>query len=153
MPRMKTVASQKPLSEITLRKYETPKGLDERELTKKFCLTIGLLNPGDSRDVIVDILHEILFSKKPLTASEIRQRVEFTRRSAKRPATGCAMSNVLRQLRRLKESLLIEKHLNTYRVSENDTLTGIFQEKVQKFRIESIIQRALEYTAELDKRR
>ncbi len=150
---MKTVAKQKPLSEITLRKYETPKGMDDRELTKKLCLTIGLLNPGDSRDIIVDILHTILFSKNPLTASEIRQKVEHQRKTSKKPTTGCAMSNVLRQLRRLKESLLVEKHLNTYRISENETITNLFQEKILKYRVESITQRALEYTAELDKRR
>ncbi|MGC8940884.1 MAG: hypothetical protein ACP5JY_02520 [Candidatus Nanoarchaeia archaeon] len=37
-----------PLQEITLRKYEEPKGLSQRELAKKFLLSIGLLNPGES---------------------------------------------------------------------------------------------------------
>ena len=42
-----------PLAEITLRKYESPYELGRRELVKKICLSLGLLQPGDSRDVIV----------------------------------------------------------------------------------------------------
>jgi len=53
-----------PLSEITLRKYEKPYQLDKRELIKKICLSLGLLQPGDSRDVIVDILMIIEQSSK-----------------------------------------------------------------------------------------
>jgi hypothetical protein len=45
-----------PLSEITLRKYEKPEGLEKRELVRKICLSLGLLQLGDSRDVVVDIL-------------------------------------------------------------------------------------------------
>ena len=43
-----------PLAEITLRRYEKPYDLNSRELVKKVCLSLGLLQPGDSRDVIVD---------------------------------------------------------------------------------------------------
>ena len=32
-----------PLSEITLRKYEKPVGLEKRELVRKICLSLGLL--------------------------------------------------------------------------------------------------------------
>ena len=45
-----------PLAEITLRRYEKPYDLKDRELVKKVCLSLGLLQPGDSRDVIVDVL-------------------------------------------------------------------------------------------------
>ena len=45
-----------PLSEITLRKYEKPSNLERRELVRKICLSLGLLQLGDSRDIIVDIL-------------------------------------------------------------------------------------------------
>ena len=40
------------------------KSLNERELVRKLCLSIGLLQPGDSRDVIVDILYVLLKAKK-----------------------------------------------------------------------------------------
>ncbi len=45
-----------PLGEITLRKYEKPYDAPKRELVRKVCLSLGLLQPGDSRDIIVDIL-------------------------------------------------------------------------------------------------
>ena len=44
---------EKPLAEITLRKYETPYKLGKRELAKKICLSLGLLQTSDNRDVIV----------------------------------------------------------------------------------------------------
>jgi len=45
-----------PLAEITLRRYEKPYDSSKRELVRKICLSLGLLQPGDSRDIIVDIL-------------------------------------------------------------------------------------------------
>jgi len=37
------------LSELTLRKYEKPYQTDKREIVKKICLSLGLLQPGDNR--------------------------------------------------------------------------------------------------------
>jgi hypothetical protein len=53
-----------PITEITLRKYERPEDLTRREIVKRFCLSIGVLQPGDSRDVIVDIMQVMLDSAK-----------------------------------------------------------------------------------------
>ena len=53
-----------PLAELTLRRYEKPYDLSKRELVKKLCLSLGLLNPGDSRDVIVDVFFVLLDAKK-----------------------------------------------------------------------------------------
>ena len=53
-----------PLSEITLRKYEKPNNLEKRELVRKICLSLGLLQLGDSRDIIVDILMVLIESNK-----------------------------------------------------------------------------------------
>ena len=53
-----------PLSEITLRRYEKPYNLKRRDLVRKLTLGMGLLNPGDSRDVIVDILCILLDARK-----------------------------------------------------------------------------------------
>jgi len=47
------IAKDTPLSEVTLRKYEKPVDISERDLVRKLCLSLGLLQPGDSRDVIV----------------------------------------------------------------------------------------------------
>ena len=48
-----------PLVELTLRRYEKPT-MGDRELVRKLCLSLGLLQPGDSRDVIVDIFYILL---------------------------------------------------------------------------------------------
>ena len=56
---MKTISRDVPLSELTLRKYEKP-DFKGRNLIRKLCLSLGLLQPGDSRDVIVDILNVLL---------------------------------------------------------------------------------------------
>ena len=53
-----------PLAEITLRRYEKPYDLNDRELVKKVCLSLGLLQPGDSRDVVVDVLSVLLNKEK-----------------------------------------------------------------------------------------
>jgi hypothetical protein len=38
--------------------------MDGRELVRKFCLSTGLLQPGDSRDVMVDILYVLLKARQ-----------------------------------------------------------------------------------------
>jgi hypothetical protein len=60
---MGIVSKDIPLSEITLRRYEKPthKG---RDLVKRLCLSSGLLQPGDSRDVVVDVLHVLLKERR-----------------------------------------------------------------------------------------
>ena len=68
-----------PLGEITLRKYEKPYDSSRRELIRKVCLSLGLLQPGDSRDIIVDILmtlEDAKLSKTLLTSFEIKDKVE-----------------------------------------------------------------------------
>ena len=61
---MRKIAKEVALSEITLRKYEKPGNVKDRALVKKICLSLGLLQEGDSRDVIVDVLYVILRNKK-----------------------------------------------------------------------------------------
>lgn len=68
-----------PLSEITLRKYEKPYDAPKREVVRKVCLSLGLLQPGDSRDIIVDILlvlDEARKDKIMLSSFEIQDKVE-----------------------------------------------------------------------------
>ena len=69
MPKQ-TISKDTPLSEITLRRYEKPYDLTGRDLVKKLCLSLGLLQPGDSRDVVVDVL-QVLLEKK----SEKKNRI------------------------------------------------------------------------------
>ncbi len=146
------IASDKPLAEITLRKYEKPNGIDdERTLIKKICLSLGLLQPGDTRDSIVDILLVILKSDKPLSAVEIEERVKEERKKRGLPIKGLAPSNIRRQILRLRKIFIVEKIKNQYRINEGLTLSEIFEEKIERYFLESIKERVKEYLALADK--
>ena len=141
----KTISKDTPLAEITLRRYEKPSNLKGRDLVRKLCLSIGLLQPGDSRDVIVDVLNAILTAKKELDSKEIEELVKEERKKHSLPMLGIAGSNIRRQLKRLKDMFLIESISNKYRVTENASLEEIFEEKIEKFYLESIKNRVKEY--------
>ena len=132
-------------NEITLRKYEKPSNTDKRDLIKKLCLSIGLLQPGDSRDVIVDVFHAIVDSNEPLDSKQVEEIVIKLRKEKKLPARGVASSNIRRQLKRLKDMFLIENVQNKYRISENESLDKIFKEKIERYYLNSIVERVREY--------
>ena len=153
MVKQKTISKDIPLAEITLRRYEKPANLSERELVRKICLSIGLLQPGDSRDVVVDVLNVLIKAKKEKknwTSDEICSLVIEERKKSKLPMLGIASSNIRRQLRRLKDLLLIEKRLNAYRIVEHDNLNQIFEEKIEKFLLPTINSRVKEYLKKID---
>lgn len=141
----KTVSKDIALAEITLRKYEQPNNLSQRELVKKLCLSLGLLQPGDSRDVIVDVLLILINTKEPLSSEKINDLVIELRKKENLPLKGIAGSNIRRQLKRLKDLFLIENVKNEYRINENESLINIFEEKIEKFYIKNIIDRIKEY--------
>ncbi len=143
---MKIVSRDTPLSEITLRKYEKPVNMDQRDLMRKICLSIGLLQPGDSRDVVVDILHVLIQNKnKELNSEEIKSQVISLRKKNKLQVKGVAASNIRRQLRRLRGLFLVEKVKNSYRITEFDNLIDTFEERVEQFYLKSILERVKEY--------
>ena len=153
MPKQKTISKDIPLSEITLRRYEKPANLNGRELVRKICLSIGLLQPGDSRDVIVDVLNVLIKTKKEmkaLTSDEICSRVIDERKNSKLPMLGVASSNIRRQLKRLKDLLIVEKRLNAYRIAEHSALNEIFEERIEKILLPSISSRIKEYLKKID---
>jgi len=144
---------QKPLAELTLRKYEKPFRLSGRELVKKLCLSLGLLQPGDSRDVIVDVFHTLLHAKEPLLPAQIEKSVKLNRKKHKLAVQGCAASNIRRQVRRLKEMFLVERDGMKYRITENESLTQIFSERIEKFYLPAIVSRVKEYAEAVEKER
>ncbi len=153
MAKQKTIAKDIPLAEITLRRYEKPINLSERDLIRKLCLSIGLLQPGDSRDVIVDVLNVLIKAKKgqiSMTSDEICAMVIEERKKLKLQMLGIASSNIRRQLKRLKDLLLIEKRLNAYSITEQSNLNEIFEEKIEKFLLPSINSRIKEYLKKID---
>lgn len=143
-------ARELPLSEITLRKYEPPKESSERDLVRKLCLSLGLLQPGDSRDVIVDVVLVLLSAEKPLTARDVELRVIDSREHAKAPVLGVAPSNIRRQILRLRELFVVEKTANTYRIKENQTLATLFDEHITEYYLSSIVKRVREYLEAVD---
>jgi len=146
----KTIARDTPLSEITLRRYEKPENFKGRDLIRKLCLSLGLLQPGDSRDVIVDILNVLLKAKKELSSEDIEKLVIEERKKHKLPLLGIASSNIRRQLKRLRDLFLIEKIKNNYRITENAKLEEIFGEKIEKFLLSSISERVRGYCKKID---
>lgn len=141
-----------PLSEITLRRYERPYESSSRELIKKVCLSLGLLQPGDSRDIMVDImliLEEARKQKSWLSSFEIKDKVEESRKQHSLENKGLAESNIRRQLKRLRDALLVDKKENKYRMSEFAPLAELFESKIEKFLIPQTMARIKEYLEKL----
>lgn len=148
------MARDVPLHEITLRKYEKPYDSSKREIVRKICLSLGLLQPGDSRDIVVDILlalEEARKEKKELTSFEVRDIVTIMRQENSLESRGIAESNIRRQLKRLRDMMLVEKNNNLYRVAEFATLHELFEHKIEKFLIPQTIGRIKEYLQVLDR--
>ncbi len=142
-----------PLSEITLRKYERPYDSSRRELIRKVCLSLGLLQPGDSRDIIVDmlmVLEDSRTKKEWLNSFEIRDLVQSKRKEHSLEEKGLAESNIRRQLKRLRDAMLVDKQENKYRLSEFEPLGHIFEQKIEKFLIPQTVERIKEYLGRLD---
>ena len=140
--------SETPLMEITLRRYESPHNLTQRETLKKLCLTLGLLQPGDSRDIIVDILLVLEKAKKnqkELSAQEIKEELLEMRKEQNLSLNGTADSNIRRQLKRLRDVFLVEKVKNNYRILEFMALDKIFDQKIKKIILDAVLERNAEY--------
>lgn len=153
MKNEKNVSSDTPLFELTLRKYEKPQAKKERTLVKRICLSLGVLQPGDSRDVIVDVLHVLFRSRKKkqlLSVGDIEKKVVMNRKLHKLAQQGIAPSNIRRQIKRLRNLMLVEKVKSKYRISEFLGVGEIFAEKIEKFLLQGVIQRVKEYLSSAD---
>ncbi len=143
----KKVLRDIPLQEITLRKYEQPYGLEERELVRKFLLSLGLLQPGESRDIIVDIFHLFLKARKrnkTLDTEDIVNELEGK--------TGASSPNVARQIKRLKDLKILEKTHEGYRITEFGKIDNIISNYIIPFVLNQSAERLREYAKELDRR-
>lgn len=144
----KTISKDMPLSEITLRRYEKPYAMPKRDLIRKLCLSTGLLQPGDSRDIVVDVMHVLLDAKGKkvfMNSDKIREEVIDLRNKNKMPLNGVASSNIRRQLKRLRDLFLVEKIKNDYRITEFDEVHNLFEQKIEEFLIKNIVSRVKEY--------
>ena len=144
-----------PLHEITLRRYEKPYNAGRRELVKKVCLSLGLLQPGDSRDIIVDVLltlEHARLEKKELTSFEIIDKITSLRKEHSLEEKGLAESNVRRQLKRLRDMMLVDKKNNVYRLSEFEPLSVLFKKNIEGFLIPQTIERVKEYLDKIEEK-
>ena len=133
-----------PLKELIIRRYESPHNLSKRDTLKKICLSLGLLQPGDSRDIIVDILYileKYKHIKKLVTAFEIKDEVVEIRQKFNLSLNGTADSNVRRQIKRLREVFLAQKVKNSYRIFEYMDLKEIFEKKIKLEILNPILER------------
>ncbi|MFP4111482.1 MAG: hypothetical protein ACLFPQ_03910 [Candidatus Woesearchaeota archaeon] len=149
----KTISKDTPLNELILRRYEKPYSLGKRDLVRKYCLSVGLLQPGDSRDIVVDILFALLLArgeKKEMSSEEIKDVVIELRKAENLPLVGIAPSNIRRQLKRLRDVMIAEKVKNSYRITEFSNLDEIFEQKLEQFLIPNMIQRIKEYHQRID---
>ena len=116
--------------------------------------SIGLLQPGDSRDVMVDVLlvlEDARKEKKELTSFEVVDLVTKKRQEHSLEVKGIAESNIRRQLKRLRDLMLVDKKNNLYNISEFASLHELFEQKIEQFLIPQTIGRIKEYLAHLDK--
>lgn len=143
-----------PLAELTFRRYEKPYNFTRRELVRKLCLSVGLLQPGDSRDIVVDVLYIMLEAKKEnkyISSEDVQKNVIELRKAEKLSQNGIAGSNIRRQLKRLREMHLIEKVKNNYRITEFSNIKTTFDDKILKYVLPSILERVKEYYESVDK--
>jgi len=126
-----------PLQEITLRKYEQPEGLERKELIRKFLLSIGLLQPGESRDVIVNIFELLLENKgKGYEPTEILRALGEKK--------GASPPNIRRQLRRMKDLKLVEKMQDGYQICES--IPAVIENFIEPYVIKQTLERLKEYS-------
>lgn len=147
---MAKITKDSPLTEFTLRRYEKP-NLSDRELVRRLCLSVGLLQPGDSRDVIVDVFYVLLKHRSEYNSEQIREKVISFRKERELPLLGIASSNIRRQLKRLRDMYLVEKRLNSYKITEDLSLNEIMIEKIQKLLMPQVLERVQEYFQAVDK--
>ena len=145
--------NHKPLAELTLRRYEKPYRLQGRELVKRLCLSLGLLQTNDGRDVMVDVFHSIVKAKEPITQQEIERFVKDTRTANNLGERGSAPSNIRRQVKRLRDLFLIERTGSKYHLAEHGALHEVFTERIEKVYLPAILTRVKEYCEAVEKER
>lgn len=128
MSNIQKVARDTPLQEITLRRYEKPSNLVGRQLLKKLCLSLGLLQPGDSRDVIVDVLYVLLKAKNAHTNYQKQDN------SAQHTQDGQSThaANAQNAVQNLLSSDDIVKQVIEYRKQENLQQKGIAPSNIRR---------------------
>ena len=135
-----------PVIEFSLRKFEKPSG-DFKDLLRKFSISIGLLQPGDSRDIIVDLLSLFIKAAKVKRCLPIEYVYKHVLDLGKK---GVSQSNTRRHILRLKEMDFLEKTPDGYRLREWLSIEELFKEFI-KYNALPTIDRISEYASLIDK--
>ena len=85
-----------------------------------------------------------------MNSFEIRDKVDLARKENSRENRGLAESNIRRQLKRLRDAMLVDKQENKYRMSEFAPLSELFENKIERFLIPQTIERIKEYLGRLE---
>ncbi len=114
---------------------------------------MGLLQPADGRDVVVDVFLSLLKSPEPVSLADIEKSVRLSRKQHNLSMLGLAPSNIRRQVRRLKDAFLVERLGMNYRIVENAPLHEVFAERIEKFYLPMIVSRVKEYCEAVERER
>ena len=89
-------------------------------------------------------------SENKLSSEEVQLKVIDLRNKHSLPQKGIAASNIRRQLKRLRDLFLVEKVKNQYRITENEELIHIFEQRIEKYYLNSIVSRVKDYFKALE---
>ena len=138
---------EKPLASISISEFEKP-GNDYLVNLRRFCISFGLISPGESRIGIVHIMDLLLRQRQKkrdgLDSYEIMKAL-YSRNIR------IVYANVLRDLRKLVGVGLVERKGNYYRIRENLPLKELISDFVQPYIINKILGRINEYAEAIDK--
>ena len=127
---------EKPIAEVTLRKYEPPAGNLDTDI-RRFLLSLGLVRPGDKESPVEVILRAILTAPGPVGMKELSQK------------TGISESGVRYHLSRLKTMRLISGH-GKYQIAEGDL--SIAFKMFRRYALEDILDRISGYAESISEK-
>jgi hypothetical protein len=135
-----------PLAGINLNEFERPGG-DYFTNLRRFCISIGVISPGESRVGIVHILDVLLKARKehPQGLDSYSIVKELYKTDVK-----IVYANILRDVRKLIAVGLVEKRDTKYRIKENLNLSDILDSFIKPYIVDRILKRISEYAARLD---
>jgi hypothetical protein len=137
----------RPLSGISLNEFERPTN-DYNTNLRRFCISLGLISPGESRIAIVYILDILLKCRK--RNPEGLDSYEIIKNLYKKKVK-IVYANILRDLRKLMAVGLVEKRNSLYRIKENMKLDEIISDFIKPYIIDRMLNKIEEYARSIDK--
>ncbi|MCW1294170.1 MAG: hypothetical protein OH316_00265 [Candidatus Parvarchaeota archaeon] len=137
----------KPLYRVVLSEFEKPTA-DYFSNLRRFCISLGLVNPGESRIGIVYILDILLRSRKDKTGGLSSYDIIKKLYSSN---VKIVYANILRDLRKLIAAGLVEKIDGNYRIKENMDLPEIMDKFVRPYIIDRVLKKIGDYASAVER--